>query len=206
MLRAALLAACAGLAVPQAPAETSAGKWIPIFDGKTLNGWTPHGRASWSVEDGAIVGRQGSGGAAGDLFTVQTWSDFELEAEWRMRFPGNSGIWFRWTGPKTGYQADFIDEPAFPGVLSGSLYCMGKAFLAANRDASTVRRDDWNRIRIRAAGDEILVVQNGREVVRVRDGTFRGPGSIGIQVHAGGQFAGMEVRVRNVRLRGQKVR
>jgi hypothetical protein len=182
-------------------AACASADWSPLFDGKTLNGWQPQGKAAWSVEDGAIVGRQGPGGAPGDLFTEQKWSDFEIEAEWKMRFPGNSGLWFRYMGPKTGYQADFLDQPSHPGVLSGSLYCMGKAFIAENRDASSVDKNGWNHIRVRAAGDQIVIVQNGKQIVQVRDGSFRGPGSVGIQVHAGKEFEGMEVRLRNVRIR-----
>ena len=178
--------------------------WLSLFDGTSLAGWKAEGKADWRIQDGAIVGRQGAGGTAGDLFTEKQWSDFELEAEWTMRFPGNSGIWFRYAGPKTGYQADFLDQPSHPGVLSGSLYCMGKAFIAENRDASSVNKNGWNKLRIRAAGDRITIEQNGKKVVEVRDGTFAGAGSIGIQVHAGKQFEGMEVRVRNLRLRPLK--
>jgi hypothetical protein len=175
--------------------------WITLPKTTELTGWTAHGNASWSVENGTIIGKQGPGGAAGDLFSERKWSDFELQAEWKMTFPGNSGIWFRWMGPNTGYQADFLDQASHPGVLSGSLYCMGKAFIAENRDPSTVNRNGWNQIRIRAQGDHIVVVQNGKEVVNVRDSTFAGPGSIGIQVHAGKEFEGMEVRVRDLRVR-----
>lgn len=174
------------------------GGWIPLFDGKTLKGWKAEGNAAWTVEDGAIVGRQGPGGAAGDLFTERQFGNFVLEAEWRMKFPGNSGLWFRVRGPRTGYQADFLE---LNGVLSGSLYCMGKAFIAENRDASTVNRDGWNRIRIRAAGGHITIEQNGRQVAEAHDNTFPGPGSVGIQVHRGDAFKGMEVRVRNIRFR-----
>jgi hypothetical protein len=78
---------------------------------------------------------------------------------------------------------------------------MGKAFIAENRDASSVDKNGWNHIRVRAAGDQIVIVQNGKQIVQVRDGSFRGPGSVGIQVHAGKEFEGMEVRLRNVRIR-----
>lgn len=190
-----LVAAAALMAAPRN------GDWIRLLDGKTLRGWRAEGQAAWSVEEGAIVGRQGPGGAAGDLFTERQWADFELEAEWRMRFLGNSGIWFRRAGPNTGYQADILDQSSQPGVLSGSLYAMGKAFLAENRDPASVNKDGWNRIRILAAGDRIMIEQNGKKVVEVRDNTFPGAGSIGIQVHAGKEFDGMEVRVRNLRIR-----
>lgn len=175
--------------------------WLSLFDGKTLDGWKVEGNAAWSVEDGAIVGRQGPGGGSGDLFTERQWTDFELEAEWKMKWPGNSGIWFRRSKPRTGYQADFLDQSSHPGVLSGSLYCMGKEFIGENRNPATFDRNGWNRLRIRAAGDELTVELNGIQVVKVRDDAFPGPGSIGIQAHAGEHFHGMEVRVRNIRIR-----
>jgi hypothetical protein len=196
---AALILLAASLAVTAAPSE-----WISVFDGKSLNGWMSTGKAVWTVENGQLVGRQGEGGAPGDIFTVKTWANFELEAEWKMRFPGNSGIWFRVAKPNTGYQADILDQGSHPGVLSGSLYCMGKAFIAENRDPSSVKKDDWNSIRIRAVGDEITIVQNGKTIIQVRDSTFRNAGSIGAQVHQGKEFEGMEIRLRNIRLRPLK--
>jgi hypothetical protein len=100
-----------------------------------------------------------------------------------------------------GYQADFLDQPSHPGVLSGSLYCMGKAFIAENRRPETVRRDGWNHLAVRAKGDHLVVRLNGATVADVRDTAFPGPGSLGIQIHAGAAFAGMEVRMRRVRVR-----
>ena len=176
--------------------------WVSLFDGKTLNGWKRSGNADRTVERGEIVGRQSPGGAAGDLFTEGQWSDFELQCEWKMKWPGNSGIWFRYRGPQSAYQADILDEPkSYPDALSGSLYCMGKAFIARNSDASSVKPDGWNRLLVRAAGGHLVIVQNGKRVVDIRDSTFPGPGSIGIQVHPGKQFKDMEIRVRKLRLR-----
>lgn len=186
---------------PQA-ALAARGKWISLCDGKTLNGWKPSGNAAWSVVGGEIVGKQGPNGAAGDLFTEGQWSDFELQCEWKMKWPGNSGIWFRYRGPQSAYQADILDEPkSYPGALSGSLYCMGKAFIAKNSDRSSVKMDGWNRLVVQAAGDHLVIVQNGKRVVDTHDKTFPGPGSIGIQAHPGKQFEGMEIRVRKLRLR-----
>jgi hypothetical protein len=178
------------------------GKWISLFDGKTLNGWKPSGNATWTVDHGEIVGKQSPGDAAGDLFTEPQWSDFEFECEWKMKWPGNSGIWFRYRGPQSAYQADILDEPkSYPDALSGSLYCTGKAFIAKNGDPSTVKKDSWNRFVIRAIGNHFVIIQNGKQVVSVSDNTFPGPGSIGIQVHPGKQFEKMEIRVRKLRLR-----
>ena len=177
---------------------------VNLFDGKSLNGWHSTGSARWTVENSELVGRQGAAGEAGDLFTNAKWANFDLEAEWKMKFPGNSGIWFRFVSPEKAYQADIIDEPSYPNVYSGSLYCAGKMFIAENKDASTVVKDGWNKMRIRAAGDEIVIWQNGKEVIRIHDGTFLKPGSVGLQVHAGKDFDGMEIRVKNIRLRPLK--
>jgi hypothetical protein len=178
------------------------GKRVWLFDGKTMDGWKQSGNARWSVERGEIVGKQGPGGAAGDLFTERQWSDFELQCEWKMKWPGNSGLWFRYRGPQSAYQADILNEPrSYPGVLSGSLYCMGKAFVAKNGDASSVNLAGWNRLLVRAASDHLVIVQNGKRVIDTHDNTFPGPGSIGIQVHPGKQFEQMEIRARKLVLR-----
>ena len=175
--------------------------WLSLCDGKTLKGWKQEGKAVWEVQGGTIVGRQGPGGTAGDLLTEKQWANFEVELEWSMKWPGNSGIWFRYVSAKSAYQADILDQSSHPGVLSGSLYCMGKAFIAENRDAASVKKDGWNKMRIRAMGDEVTVELNGRVVVQTRDQTFSGPGSIGIQLHAGKDYEGMEISVRKMRIR-----
>ncbi len=179
----------------------SAGDWVSLFDGKSLAGWEPRGKALWSIENGELVGRQGPAGEPGDLFTAARYADFELEAEWKMRWPGNSGFWFKYQGPKTGCQADFLDQPSEAGILSGSVYCMGLKFVAVNRDPKTVRKDGWNRLRIRMEGDRVQVWMNGTRVVDGAANVFPGPGQLGLQVHAGAAFQNMEIRVRNARLR-----
>ena len=56
-------------------------KWVSLFDGKTLNGWSKKGGgATYAVVDGTIVGTTGSG-ANTFLCTEQLFGDFELEFE-----------------------------------------------------------------------------------------------------------------------------
>jgi hypothetical protein len=135
------------------------------------------------------------------LYTEKEWADFELECEFMVVWPANSGVWFRRSAAQPGYQADILDEKAYPDTFSGSLYAMGKGFLVKNSDPKSVRKDGWNRLRMSAIGEEIVIVLNGRTVVKARDNLFRKPGSIGIQVHPGEQYKSMEIRVRKIRLR-----
>jgi hypothetical protein len=172
-----------------------------LFDGKTLKGWKTDGKAEWTVEQGAIVGRQGPGTAGGDLYTNEQWVNFDLQLQFNVHWPANSGIWFRRSPSQPGYQADILDQPNYPDTFSGSLVAMGTGFLAKNADSRSVKKQGWNGLRIRVTGDSIVIFVNGKQVVSTRDSKFLKPGSIGIEVHPGSPFQGMEIRVRHVRLK-----
>jgi Domain of Unknown Function (DUF1080) len=86
----------------------------PIFDGKTLAGWSG-GTTEWRVEDGAITGEIVAGTKLAKnefLYWQGEVADFELTAEFRLTGPAaaNSGIQFRSErlpdGSAKGYQAD----------------------------------------------------------------------------------------------------
>lgn len=80
--------------------------WELLFDGKTFNGWRGLGRDTvetnnWKIEDGMIRkvnSREipplpnGETINGGDLMTVETFDDFELSFEWKIKEAGNSGI------------------------------------------------------------------------------------------------------------------
>ena len=173
-------------------------QWRPLFDGATLQGWRAVGNAEWTVEDGAIVGRPDAQNRPGDLVTDREYGDFELDCTFKVVWPANSGIWFRWADHK-GYQLDILDFPN-PKAYTGTLYCDGKMFLAINPDPSLENRDGWNRGTISAIGDHIVVTLNGRKVADVRDTSYR-RGAIGFQVHPGKEFKNMRIIVKDVRIR-----
>ncbi|MBL8179791.1 MAG: DUF1080 domain-containing protein [Bryobacterales bacterium] len=80
------------------PAEKAAG-WRLLFDGKTLNGWEDTGKKdppgkSWTIEDGCIKS-QPKPGLREDLFTTESFSDFELVFQWKISPGGNSGLKYR---------------------------------------------------------------------------------------------------------------
>jgi hypothetical protein len=170
--------------------------FVPLFNGRDLTGWKPTGKAEWLVEDGCLVGTQTTG-KGGDLFTEAEFADFELRVSYRMKWPGNSGFWFRYG--KRGYQFDVLKWPK-PVAFSGTLYCPGKMFLTRNLEESIENRDGWNEARVWAQGDRILLWLNGRRVGDCRDGTLT-KGRIGIQVHGGNAFKGMRVTVRRIAVR-----
>jgi len=79
------------------PAEKAAG-WRLLFDGQTTNGWRSFRKSTfpspcWSVEEGALKLNRGfKRSECGDIITVDQFSSFELEFEWRITPGGNSGV------------------------------------------------------------------------------------------------------------------
>ncbi len=173
--------------------------WKPLFNGENLDGWEKTGNASWKVEDGCLVGRQGPNDAAGDLLTEKNYSDFELRVKFKMQWPGNSGVWFRYQSPKKAYQADIL-EYKNPVCYTGTLYCPGKMFLAMNEDPDLVNREGWNTIYVRCEGEHTIIKLNDKKVADVHDATTD-HGRIGFQVHAGEQFKDMAITVSEIKVR-----
>jgi hypothetical protein len=80
------------------PEEKSAG-WVLLFDGKSMKGWgdprqyTPPGDG-WTIEDGCLKATS-KPRYREDLFSKQTFRDFELVFDWRISPAGNSGVKYR---------------------------------------------------------------------------------------------------------------
>ena len=97
--------------------------WVPLFDGKTLDGWEKIGKEDsvWQVTDGALAG---SGPASMLVCTKGPFKDFKYRAEIKINDKGNSGLYFRTTrkpGFSDGYEAQ-IDSTHSDPIRTGSLY------------------------------------------------------------------------------------
>lgn len=119
------LLAAAALALLASPAPADLPKpekfddtgFVPIFDGKTLKGWTVsaktgHSRTSkntsggkWVVQDGAIVGSQDVPGNGGIIITEKQYGDFEVVLEMNNDDGPDSGLFLRSTDTGKCYQA-----------------------------------------------------------------------------------------------------
>ena len=175
----------------QLPAEARA--WRPLCNGRDLAGWTQQGKGEFRVEDGCLVGTQ-TDGQGGDLFTTNSWRNLEIRFSYKMKWPGNSGLWFR-----DQYQFDILQYPN-PVAFSGTLYCPGKLFLFRNTEAAREKRDDWNEARILAYGDHLAMWLNGHLIGHCRDSSQQA-GRVGLQVHGGEDCRGMEIRVKGLEVR-----
>ncbi len=91
--------------------------FVPVFDGKTLDGWkisakTGHSGTTknksggkWVVENGAIVGSQDVPGNGGIIITQKEYGDFEVALEMNNDDGPDSGLFLRSTDTGKCYQA-----------------------------------------------------------------------------------------------------
>jgi len=209
---------------PTAQAAAAPKAWEPLFDGATTAGWRGWRQktmpAGWQVVDGALT----RVGKAGDIVSLREFSDFELEAEWKIAPKANSGIFYRvvehpddtemWNAAPE-YQ--IIDdrgypEPLKPTQLTAANYDMQPPAIDATRPAG-----EWNTTRIFVNGARVEHWLNGRQVVAyelwtgawkrlVAQSKFKDHphyamatrGAIGIQDH-GDWIAFRTIRVREIK-------
>lgn len=176
LLVGALLIGC----VSKSPEKT---KWVALFNGKDLTGWTVRGKATWSVQDGVLVGV----GGMGHIYTDATASDFEAKGMFRITEEGskaNSGFYFRANPPTNnvdgfprGYEAQICNsQDAYTGWLWKPGKPTGKATELLTKDG------EWFSYRIRAVGDHIQFWINDKLVMTYDDAEFKS-GHFAIQGH-----------------------
>jgi len=198
---------------------------VPLFDGKTLNGWEVcNGKAPYRVEKGVIVGRTAEGSPNSFLCTKKEYGDFVLELETMTDPALNSGIQIRshryaaetevftFDGKQTaphkqpagrvhGYQVEISNEQA---GTSGGIYDEARRGwldnIASDAAASKAFKDSqWNKFKIEAIGDTIRVWVNGVPCAHLTDPLDQ-TGFIALQVHAYKGEKPAEVRFRNIRI------
>ncbi len=193
--------------------DIRAGGFVPLFDGKTLDGWrSVNGTAKYHVEDGCIVGVCDPTTKLNSfLRTERTYRDFILTVEARFDVPGNSGIQFRsnqrdGNGRVYGYQCE-IDNRKERG-WSGGIYDEARRAWLNDLDGDLNARarkafnhDGWNTFIIQARGHRLQTWVNGVPCADYTDNDpkdFTPEGFIALQVHAGKQGT---IRWRNIRIR-----
>jgi hypothetical protein len=186
--------------------------FVPLFDGKSLNGWTLVGGRGpgYVVEDGKIVCPANGGG---NLFTEKQYSNFVLRFDFKMEPGGNNGIGIRsplkGDAAYQGMEIQILDDQheRYQGRLKpeqhhGSIYGLIPARSGFLRPAG-----EWNQQEIRAEGRVITVRLNGVILVRgdldiIREPAIlkKHPGASRTSGHIGFLGHGTRVEFRNIRI------
>ncbi len=170
--------------------NSSSADFIPLFDGKSLKGWTAskENSASFLVEDGTLVCR---GGRAHIFYTGDVggadFKNFELKLKIKTTANSNSGVYFHtkyqeegW--PKIGFEAQVNSTHSDPRK-TGSLYGIvnmwapvkaeesylakvnekGEVFILRPKAPST--DDEWFDYHIKVQNNTIVIKVNGETTV-----------------------------------------
>ncbi len=186
-----VMAVTAAMAQNRLTAEESSGGWKLLFDGKSMNGWEPHGDGDWIVQDGTLACQ---GTKPSWLGSAGSYGDYTLKLEFRGAATVNSGIFLRSSKEGqphiTGYELQIWDtQPA--GYNTGSLVGTAKA------SPAHVTGGQWNRYEITAKGDHFTIVLNGQKVLDTADGKHA-QGVIGFQCQKGHPIEFRNIRVRSL--------
>jgi hypothetical protein len=189
---------------------------------------SPHGATkAWVAKDGAITGTQDTAGNGGILLTDELYGDVEISMEIGNDYGPDSGLFLRSTEEGKCYQAmiDYHDNGNVMGVYGEGI----GGFVARNfvthespdritivdypafpcpvtpEQWKTLWKKDWNQVQARITGNPPRVETwiNGVKFMDWTDTEKRlaDKGSIGVQVHGGGNLTGQFVRYRNIRVR-----
>ncbi len=156
--------------------QEQADGWKLLFDGQSTDAWRgfqkdqfPEG---WQVVDGTIHRVD----KAGDIITKEQFSDFELQVDWKVAGPGNSGIFFRVSEDedavwKTGPEMQILNNDVHkdgqnPLTRAGSNY-------ALHAPAKEVVKPvgEWNHVRILVQGSHVELWLNGEQTVEYEIGS-----------------------------------
>ena len=163
----------------------------PLFDGKTLDGWSGDPDL-WKVEDGCIAGCSDEKTLKHNTFlaTTKSYKNFVLKATFKLR-NHNSGIQVRSKQHDDfvvkGYQPD-IAEARYTGILYEE---GGRGILADVKPAEVakvLKKGDWNQYVITCDGPHIKIELNGTTTVDYTEKDEKKgatEGIIAFQLHAG---------------------
>jgi hypothetical protein len=171
---------------------------VPLFDGKTFDGWEGDTAKTWRIEDGAFVaGRPGEDVPRNEfLCTTKRFGNFELRLKVRLQGTKgfiNGGVQFRSERIPNHHEVKGFQADLGSGWW-GALYDesrRNKMLATPNKEliAKILKPDDWNEYVIRAEGPHIQLWLNGVKTVDYTeaDTTLPDKGVIAVQIHGGSQ-------------------
>jgi hypothetical protein len=172
---------------------------VPLFDGKTFQGWEGDTKRTWRIADGALVGGSLTETVPRNDFLVTTrgYGNFILRLKFKLLGTEgfiNGGVQFRSQRLKEpahemiGYQADLGDK-YWASLYDESRRNKTLVQPPAALVAKLLKPNDWNDYEIRAEGPRVRLFLNGEQTVDYTEADPAIPltGLIGLQIHGGGK-------------------
>lgn len=150
--------------------------WVPLFDGRTLNGWRVYRGQSqpggWFARDGVLMKEQGTD----DIVSVDQFGDFELELEWKLSTGGNSGLFYRATEEYDKVYWSSVEYALLDDANArdgrNRITSAGAAHSLYAPPAGIVKpANEWNHTRIVARGAHVEHWLNGTKLFEYENGS-----------------------------------
>jgi hypothetical protein len=184
--------------------------FTPLFENDSLEGWVPRGGECTFEMDGTDLVGTCVKGSSSTYFSSprDDYEDFILTFEFKWDESGNTGVQFRSfvndKGSVAGYQCEI--DPSERG-WTGGIYNQSLDgwkyplwMTEHNSIRESLKKDDWNRVTIRAKGDLIETWVNGIGATYLVNDE-RSSGLFAFQIHKGTTG---KVRWRNVQIKELK--
>lgn len=156
--------------------------WKLLWDGKTTKGWRGANldgfpQKGWKIQDGELIvlsSADNQSRRGGDIITVDKFTNFELEVDFKYTKGANSGIKYfvnpEGDGSAIGCEYQILDDDNRPDATEGingnrTLASLFDLIPAENKLGKKVKRYEWNRARIIVNGDHVEHWLNGMKMV-----------------------------------------
>ena len=175
--------------------------WVTLLDGSnsaTLNNWNRVGDANWRVEGGAVVAAKGTG-TGNYLVSKNSYSNFQLRAEFWADHTTNSGIYIRASDSvkittANAYEVNIFDQAPRPEFGTGSIVNVARVMPIYKAGGK------WNTYVITAKDTHITAVLNGVETITMYDSKFAS-GPLALQFGNRGKEPGGAIKWRKVQVK-----
>ncbi len=169
--------------------QNKEGKWISLFDGKTLDGWKKNENPqTFSVENGTIK----VAGPVSHLFydgpvSNHNFKNFEFKAQVMTKPGANSGIYFH-----TAFQAGGFPDKGYEVQVNNShtdWRRTGSLYAVQDVKETYVKDNEWYEEYIMVQGKKVTIKINGKVVVEYTEPDDVGSKNAGGRAIASGTFA-----------------
>jgi len=182
------------------------GNFKPLFDGKTLKGWTPTPGGKWEVRDGVIVGTSPkSERRHGILLSDRQYTNFVVKAQFRA-IQGDSGFYFRVQRVNHAVSVKGFQVEVDTTQETGGLYeTLGRGWVHKPTKEVVKQRKyqpgEWTDLELSAIDGNLTVKINGVVSTKLTNDTGSPSGHFGLQLHGS---ADLHVEFRNLKIKELK--
>jgi Domain of Unknown Function (DUF1080) len=160
-------------------AASAADGWVSLFDGKTTAGWRGYNSktvtTNWTVVEGCLHNSP-KPKTQRDLISVETYDQFELEWDWKIKAGVNSGVkYFVEENHKgaIGHEYQMLDDDSAEWKAKGTVHATGSFYdVLIPTGCPTKPIGEFNHSRILVQGQKVEHWLNG---VKVQEYTLGSP-------------------------------